>query len=48
MDSTHLRQGGYVFGSICLFACLSVCLLATLQMDCDEILLRGPGGKWNK
>ena len=32
MDNTHLRQGGYVFGSICLFVFfyLSVYLLATL------------------
>ena len=24
MDN-YLRQGGYVFGSVCLFVCLSVC-----------------------
>ena len=40
-----LGKGGYVFGSIGLFVCLSVCLwtilLKQLRADWDEILWKG-------
>ena len=41
-----LGKGGYVFGSVGLSVCLSVCLwtlLKKLQTDWDDILWRGPG-----
>ena len=46
-SSYLLGKGGYVFGSVGLFVCLSVCLWTTLLKklwtDWDEILWRGPG-----
>ena len=52
-EPVFIRQGGFDFGSVGLFVCLSVCLLATLLKkfltDCNEILCKGlRGGKWNK
>jgi len=29
----YLRQGGYVMVVVCLFICLSVCMLATLRKN---------------
>ena len=36
MDSYYLRQGSL---SVCLFVCLSVCLLATSRKKCSSIFI---------